>query len=143
MDSTKVLTDMPIYCKGCYNRNTWVRNPDRDIRFESGKVFELAWKCSKCGATTLTPTDETILKLTREEFDTNKNVIKAREFGFDFNYDTYVKAFEWWYKQTIIQQSEYLADYKMKYLEPNMTITFNGEMFKIYVMYELYSEGVN
>ena len=43
----------PIYCRECRNRNSFERNPDKDIKTESDRAFMLSWKCRVCGHTTL------------------------------------------------------------------------------------------
>lgn len=43
----------PIFCRECRSRNTFERNPDKDIKAESGQAYMLSWKCRICGHTTL------------------------------------------------------------------------------------------
>jgi len=42
----------PIYCRECHSQNSFERNPDKDIKAESGQAFMLSWKCRVCGHTT-------------------------------------------------------------------------------------------
>ena len=44
----------PTFCKECRSLNTFERNPDKDIKTESGLAFMLSWKCRACGHTSLT-----------------------------------------------------------------------------------------
>ena len=45
----------PVYCKDCNSTNSWERYPTGGWVFESGKIFEYAYKCHVCGAITLRP----------------------------------------------------------------------------------------
>jgi len=47
-----------VYCKDCQSRNSWVRNPARDIMDITGKSVEYSYKCAVCGHTTLVPADK-------------------------------------------------------------------------------------
>jgi hypothetical protein len=38
--------DVLAYCKDCQSRNSWVRNPARDIKDINGKPFEYGYKCA-------------------------------------------------------------------------------------------------
>ena len=49
------ITIAPVYCKDCGSRNSWQRQPDQDIKSESGKVLWERWRCKTCGATTIKP----------------------------------------------------------------------------------------
>jgi len=42
------------YCRECRSQDTFERNPDEDIKTESGAAFMLSWKCTICGHTSLT-----------------------------------------------------------------------------------------
>ena len=54
-------SDFPIYCKECKKSNTWVRDPERDIKSESGKTMWWRWKCAGgCGQTTIYPVKENL-----------------------------------------------------------------------------------
>jgi hypothetical protein len=48
-------TISPVYCKDCGSPNSWQRQPDQDIKGESGKILWERWRCTVCGATTITP----------------------------------------------------------------------------------------
>ena len=50
--------DILVYCKDCQSRNSWVRNPARDIKDINGKPIEYGYKCAVCGHTTLRPADK-------------------------------------------------------------------------------------
>ncbi len=43
------------FCKDCLSRDSWERYPERDWKYESGKVYEYAYRCRQCGAVTLRP----------------------------------------------------------------------------------------
>lgn len=73
------------------------------------------------------------------EFDNDPNIKRARQFGFEFDYDTYKKAMAWWNILNLQQQLEYEADYRMSMPE-NVTLKFANEDIKIYVLYECYAE---
>lgn len=45
----------PIYCKDCGSSNSWERDDEHDLLYESGKIFEKCWRCKLCGKTTLSP----------------------------------------------------------------------------------------
>ena len=47
-----------VYCKDCQSRNSWVRNPARDIMDITDKSVEYSYKCAVCGHTTLRPKDK-------------------------------------------------------------------------------------
>jgi hypothetical protein len=54
---TEVNNSPPIFCGDCRTANTWERDPAHDQLLESGKIFELAYKCRVCGSRTLQPAD--------------------------------------------------------------------------------------
>ena len=56
--------DILVYCKDCQSRNSWVRNPVRDIKDINGKSIEYGYKCTVCGHTTLRPANN-IIKVSR------------------------------------------------------------------------------
>lgn len=43
----------PSYCSKCKKVDTWVRDPDNDIKSESGKVLYLKYRCTECRNTTI------------------------------------------------------------------------------------------
>jgi hypothetical protein len=47
----------PVYCKSCGSSNSWKRQPERDIKSESGRVLWERWRCGECGATTIKPVE--------------------------------------------------------------------------------------
>lgn len=48
-------TASPVYCKDCGSRTSWQRQPDQDIKSESGQIMWERWRCETCGATTIKP----------------------------------------------------------------------------------------
>jgi len=50
--------DNLVYCKDCQSRNSWVRNPARDIKDINGKPIEYGYRCAVCGHTTLRPANK-------------------------------------------------------------------------------------
>lgn len=40
------LTKTPVYCADCRKSKTWKRNPQKDIKSESGKLMWEAYYCS-------------------------------------------------------------------------------------------------
>lgn len=61
---SKQLDNRPVYCRECKSHKTFERNPDRDMKTESGLTFMLSWQCKVCGHTSLT---------------SNQNYTRARE----------------------------------------------------------------
>ena len=49
---------IPIYCKDCGSRATWIRRPERDIYTESSRLLMLSYGCRVCGAKTLRSNDD-------------------------------------------------------------------------------------
>jgi len=46
----------PVYCRECKSRDSWERNPKKDIvGAETGKVMFEAWVCKVCGHKTIYP----------------------------------------------------------------------------------------
>lgn len=43
----------PKYCRECKKAGTFEREPERDYRTESGKVFLKAYRCQGCGKISL------------------------------------------------------------------------------------------
>ena len=43
----------PVYCRECRSQDTFERNPDMDIKTESGRAYMLSYKCRLCGHTAL------------------------------------------------------------------------------------------
>ena len=60
MNKVTVINNAPCYCKDCGSRDSWVRDPKHDLLYESGKIFEMAYRCRMCGATTLYPAENVI-----------------------------------------------------------------------------------
>ena len=49
------LNKKPVYCRQCRSRDTWKRDPQRDVYSESGGLLWKAWVCTTCGSKTLRP----------------------------------------------------------------------------------------
>jgi len=62
---TELRDNKPIYCRECRSHNTFERNPNRDMKTESGLTFMLSWKCQTCGHISLTSNPD--YRNTREE----------------------------------------------------------------------------
>ena len=50
---TPPASSIPVFCKDCGSRATWVRCPERDIYTESGNLLMLSYVCRVCEAKTL------------------------------------------------------------------------------------------
>ncbi len=51
MESIKGIGEVrvPVFCPDCRRRDTFIRQPERDVRTETGKVLEAAYCCLFCG----------------------------------------------------------------------------------------------
>lgn len=47
--------EAPVYCGDCRSRNSWQRQPGKDIKGESGRILWLHYECKVCGATAMVP----------------------------------------------------------------------------------------
>lgn len=52
------LTQAPMYCRDCDNARTWIRQPTRDIKSDTGKLLYEAYRCRACGAKTIVKTKD-------------------------------------------------------------------------------------
>jgi len=46
-----------VYCMDCRSRDTFERQPDKDVKTESGKVFLECWECQNCKHQTWYPAE--------------------------------------------------------------------------------------
>lgn len=43
----------PVFCRDCRSRDSWEREPEKDIYGESGKLLWKRWICRVCGHRTI------------------------------------------------------------------------------------------
>jgi len=66
----------PVYCHECRRKDTFERNPHKDMKTETGRAFMLSWKCELCGHTALTTNPN--YRISNEQAE-SKEVIEANK----------------------------------------------------------------